>query len=374
MKFTIESPGLLKVLNDLAKVVPAKATLPILSCFLLEAKDNLLRITASDSEIALRGLVKPDSIEGVGKTCVNAKLLLDLIRTLPAGPVVFDQKDESSVDISWGSGQSSMPLFDAADYPVIAAPPKTASRFETTSETLQEGIAKTIFAVGTDESKPVLCGLYFDMQPQDSYIVASDSRKLVCYSFKTPGQESKASFILPSKGANILKGILPKETPVKVVFDEKNAKVVFGAIEMITRLVTGKYPNYRSIVPTQNENILNVDREKLLGTLRRMAVLADKKATLVKVNLSFNSMDITSEDLSLKTRGTEKVEADYDGADMSIALSIPTMVETLSSVSAEKVEIRLKDKRKAVLIQPSEDVRSTEPYEAVVMPYAINNG
>lgn len=372
MKFSIESMLLTTVLQDLAKAVPAKPALPILSNFLFELNQGLVRITASDGEIALRGVVKPDESDDKGRTTIPAKILLELMRTLPGGPVTLEQKADS-VQVRWGTGDSVLPVFDAEDYIKIAVPEKDkAKSFSTTTDILTKAIAKTVFAVGTDEVRPALCGIFFDIRPTTSYIVASDARKLVVHALETPEVTEESSFILPTKAATILKGILPKEQPVTIVSDGSNARFAFGSTELTTRLVVGKYPNYRTIIPTTNSNVLTASRETLLNVLRRMAVFADKQATLVKAKISFNLLTMTAEDLGLGVRGAEKAECDYDGNDILIGLNASVVTDVLSTISASEVEIRLSDERHAILIQPAPDERKDEPYEAVVMPYNLN--
>ena len=371
MKFTIQSESLAKMAGDLFKAVPAKPVTPILQNFLAELSNGLLRLTASNGETTLRGLLKPDSAERDGKACVPARILIDLLRTLPAGAVTFESANDASMSITWGSGRSSLPLFPPEDYPSVATPPKDAPRLQTTSETLSAAIGKTVFAASSDQNHPALCGILFDLGPGTSSIVASDSAKLVCHSFKSPDVEGKASFILPTHAAVVLKTILPRETNVNVIYGDRVARFTAGSVEMLSRLVEARFPDYRKIIPSSNENIINVNREKLLATLKRMAVVAEKKTPIVKVDLDYNTMTLSSEDPAMSVKGSEKLEVDYDGAGMMIGLKVPTMVETLSNIESESVEIRLKDDRRAVLIQPSENGREEEPYEAVLMPYKI---
>lgn len=371
MKFTIQSESLAKMAGDLFKAVPAKPMTPILQNFLAELSNGLLRMTASNGETTLRGLLKPDSAERDGKACVPARILIDLLRTLPAGAVTLESTNNASMSITWGSGRSSLPLFPPEDYPAVATPPKDAPRLQTTSETLSEAIGKTVFAASSDQTHPALCGILFDLEPGTSSIVASDSAKLVCHSFKSPDVKGKASFILPTHAASVLRTILPRETNVNVIFGDKVARFTAGSVEMLSRLVEARFPDYRRIIPSSNENIINVNRERLLATLKRMAVVAEKRAPIVKVDLDYNTMTLSSEDPAMSVKGSEKLEVDYDGTGMRIGLKVPTMVETLSNIESENVEIRLKDERRAVLIQPCESGRENEPYEAVVMPYRI---
>lgn len=371
MKFTIQSESLAKMAGDLYKAVPAKPVIPILQNFLVELSGGLLRLTASNGDTSLRGLLKPDSAEMDGKACVPARILIDLLRTLPAGAVTFESANDASMSITWGSGRSSLPLFPPEDYPSVATPPKDAPRLQTTSETLCAAIGKTVFAASSDQNHPALCGILFDLEHGTSSIVASDSAKLVCHSFKSPDVEGKASFILPTHAAAVLKAILPRETNVNIIYGDRVARFTAGSVEMLSRLVEARFPDYRRIIPSSNENIINVNREKLLATLKRMAVVAEKRVPIVKVDLDHNTMTLSSEDPAMSVKGSEKLEVDYDGADMMIGLKVPTMVETLSNIESESVEIRIKDERRAVLIQPSESGREEEPYEAVLMPYKL---
>lgn len=371
MKFTIQSESLAKMAGDLFKAVPAKPVTPILQNFLAELSNGLLRLTASNGETTLRGLLKPDSAERDGKACVPARILIDLLRTLPDGAVTLESTNNASMSITWGSGRSSLPLFPPEDYPAVATPPKDAPRLQTTSETLSEAIGKTVFAASSDQTHPALCGILFDLEPGTSSIVASDSAKLVCHLFKSPDVKGKASFILPTHAASVLRTILPRETNVNVIFSDKVARFTAGSVEMLSRLVEARFPDYRRIIPSSNDNIINVNRERLLATLKRMAVVAEKRAPIVKVDLDYNTMTLSSEDPAMSVKGSEKLEVDYDGTGMRIGLKVPTMVETLSNIESEDVEIRLKDERRAVLIQPCESGRENEPYEAVVMPYRI---
>lgn len=373
MKFKIESAELTSALAAIAKAIPAKPSIPMLSNFLIELSNGLVRITASDSEIALRGLVRPDETDDNGSTAVPAKVLLDLLNTLPQGPVQLEMsKDALSVKVKWASGESILPAFAPGDYIDIAVPDKDGSvKFTTVTDVLMSAVRKTIGSVGTDEARPVLCGIYFDIQSGKSSIVASDASRLLAYEVETPDVSASSPFILPAKAASILKGILPKDHAVTVVSDGTNARFAFGSTEMTIRLLVGKYPAWRTIVPKKNDNVLGVKREDMMQALRRMGVLADKKTSIVKVDLTFNKMTITAEDLGLSMRGDETLVCDYDGNNMKIGLKATSLIETLSVFDTEEIEIRFMDERHAILIGPAGEKASEEPLMAVIMPLKI---
>lgn len=373
MKFTIEPQMLSSILATVVKAVPVKPNEPILSNFLLEVKSDTLRVTATDGEIALRGLVKPDSVEADGSTTVPAKLLMDLVRTLPAGPAVFSL-NENTLNISWATGNSNLPVFNPQDFVKIEVPAKAgAKQLSVTTDAIVKSLTKTLFAASHDvTNKKLLCGVYFDAEPGVVNMVATDTSKLV---ISTITSEEKAnepgSFILPSRSATILKSVLPKEQTLTIVYDEKNVRFAFGAVEMTARTIVGKYPNYKSVIPTGNDNILTVPCERLQDVLLRMKVVAEKTHSLVKAKLEFNCIDLTAEDLGMSTNGNEKIECDYDGSELTISLRSEDIVDILANVESEKVNIKFRDAVHAILIEPVGEENKPEPYKAIAMPYRV---
>lgn len=374
MKFTIDSQILAAVLADVIKAVPAKPVDANLKNFLLELNaEGILRVTATDGEIALRELTKTDALESEGAASLPAKLLLDLVKTLPAGPLTFEIDGAANAAvITWKTGKSSLPIFDPGDFVTIVVPRKEgANQLSTTTDTLLKAIGKTLFAVSHDDFRPMLTGIYFDVHPGETNLVASDASKLVIVTMSTPNVENDSSFILPAKAASIIKSVLPKEQTVTIVFNDKNARFAFGSTELITQTIVGKYPQYKTVIPTQNNNILAVRRSELIDVLNRMKVVANRNTPIVKASVTFNNMEMTAEDLGMATRGNERVSCDYDGEDIVIGLKATTVSEVLSSFDSEKVELRFMDGSHAILIAPSGETAKDEPYQAIVMPYKI---
>lgn len=374
MKFTINSKVLTKVVSDLIKVIPNKTTLPILTNILLELKGDLLRLTANDMEITMRGILKTDAAEGEAKVCIPARLLLDLLGTLPDGPVTFKRKDAKGIDtmvINWNNGSSNVPLFDEKDFPETKTPGDEDPKFECNTDTINEAISKTIFAVGHDDTRPALGSVYFDLNPGRSSIVACDQRRLACYDLETPDVKEPCSFMLPEKAAEIVKNTLPKDTAITITFNNTCARFVYGNMEVNTRTVVGRYPKYREIIPKDNENVMETNREDLISTLKRMSVLAERKSVIARVKISADGFQVNTEDTGLKMQGTETLPITYRGNEINICINIPSLVEVLSKIYSENVEIRLKDERKAMIVLPGSEDREGEPYTALVMPYFI---
>ena len=166
------------------------------------------------------------------------------------------------------------------------------------AESLLDGIQSTIYATADDEIRPAMNGIFFDIEPDSTTLVASDSHKLICYTTKDVQAQEKASFIVHKKPAGILRSIVGKDVEnVEISFDSTTAQFSFGPTTLVCRLVVGKYPRYRDVIPTGNSNILQIDRHLLLNTVKRVAVCANKGSNHIKFTLKEGQLEISAQDL-----------------------------------------------------------------------------
>ncbi len=370
MKFSIDTEAMTRGLAYLAKVIPARPVLPILSNFLFHLKGERLHVAAMDGEMVLKTVIMADGAQGEGSAAVPAKLFMDLLKTLPAKGFTIEI-DDNELACTWETGKSTMPVFQADDFPEFRGPdPEGVKKFTMHGEDLAAAIGKTAFAVARNEVQPVMCGVFFDIRPEGSAIVASDTHKLVVQSVNTPYAE-EGEFVLSSRAVKNLKDIVTKEDSVVAEYDGRSAVFRTREYELSCVTVAGKYPRYRTVIPEGNENVLSVERTKLLDVLKRMSVCADQRSSVIKVGLTFNEMNLTAQDLEMQTFATEKIECDYDGDDMEIGFKAPFFIETVSCMDADSIEIRFKEPSKAILLQPSAEERKDEPFEAVLMPVVV---
>ena len=258
MEFNVSSAELLKGLIDVSKAIPAKSALPILENFLFVLKADKLEITASDQETTLRTSVTVDNTRSEGSIAVPAKHILDLLKALPDQPITIKTSSDSSFECIWGNGNSSLPYFPATDFPEIKGASESAQTITFPAKALLEGISGTIYATADDEMRPAMNGIFFDIDTASTTLVASDSHKLICYTTTEPKVEIKASFILHKKAAAVLKSIIDKvEEDIEVAFDESTVVFKFSQTMMVCRLVVGKYPRYREVIPQNNSNTLH---------------------------------------------------------------------------------------------------------------------
>ena len=227
MKFVVSSTALLNVLQTSNKVVSNKNTLPILDNFLFELKDGVLKITASDLETTMIGTLKVDSMEQEGVIAAPVKLMIDSLKEFSEQPLTIEANESTwEIQISWKTGKLAIPGTSGLSYPTQPAlDEETKQEISVDTNLLLTGINKTIFATADDELRPVMNGVYVNIEPQAITFVATDAHKLVKYAASVE-TGTTASFILPKKPANLLRGVLGKEdADIRMEFDDKN--VVF---------------------------------------------------------------------------------------------------------------------------------------------------
>ena len=352
-----------------AKAIPAKSALPILENFLFNLKGSLLEITASDSELTMRTSIEVENAEEEGQIAIPAKHLMDLLKELPDQPLSIKTVSDTSFEFSWASGASTLPYFPAEDYPPFTTADDTAVVLEFPAQSLVEGISSTIYATADDEIRPTMNGIFFDIDTESTTLVASDAHKLVCYTTKDVKASEKASFILHKKPAAILRSIIGKNTEnVEIAFDAKNAVFRFDNTVVICRLVVGKYPRYRDVIPQSNTNVMKIDRMQLLNSVKRVSVCANKGSNHIKFNLTANSLEITAQDLGFSLAAYEKLPCEYEGDDLSIGFKSTFLIEILSSIDCNEIVLKFADGTRPAVIVPSEEEEQSEKICGILMP------
>lgn len=372
MRFNISSAELLKCLTDVSKAVPAKSPIPILENLLFVLKGEKLEITASDSELTLRTLVEVEQSGEDGGMAVPARHMTELLKSLPDQPIEIATVGDSSFECRWSTGNSTLPYFPAEDFPEIKGVGENAVRFTIGAHTLSKGIVSTVYAAADDEMRPQMNGIFFDLDTASSTLVASDSHKLICYSADGVNIGEKTSFILHKKPAAVLAPLLEREEgDVEVSFDENNAVFHFSETLMICRLVVGKFPRYRDVIPQNNASILRIDRQMLLSTVKRVTVCANKASNVIKLTLGPGTLEMSAQDLGFNIAAYEKLPCEYDGEDLTIGFKSQFLTEILANMNCETVVMKFSDARRAALIIPSEEEEESGKLCGILMPQMV---
>lgn len=373
MKFVISSSSLLSLLSTTGKVISSKNTLPILDYFLLELKDGVLKVTASDLETTLVGTLAPDSVESEGVIAAPAKLMLDSLKEFSEQPLTIEADDSTwEIKISWKTGTSTIPGSNGLSYPALPelSAEKTDIMFDV--DTLVGGINKTLFATADDELRPVMNGVFFNMDEKGYTFVATDAHKLVKHTCECAG-EATASFILPKKPANLLRSVLLKEDEaIAVSFDSKNVLFRLKSHILICRLIEGNYPNYNAVIPAANPNKVIVDRVELLNGIKRVAVCSNQATNLIKMDIADNVISLTAQDLDFSVSANENISCSYDGEPITIGFKSTFLVEILSNIETPSVVVELADSTRAGVFKPIYDQKQPCSTLMLLMPMMIN--
>ena len=374
MKFIVSSTDLLQGLLSVSRVIASKNALPILDNFLFLLEGNSLTVTASDSETTLKTIISIDEVSEGGEIAVPAKLLTDTLKELPTQPIEFSTEPEKNIiNIAWMSGSAQIPYLSTEDYPQV---PQLNEPVNLTfkGSVLADAINNTIYATADEELRPVMNGIFFDITPESTTMVASNAHKLVCYTRTDVKGNGTQGFILPKKPANILKNNLAKlgDENVEISFDSKNAYFKFDNSLMVCRLVDGTYPAYRSVIPKNNTNIVTITRSELLNASKRVAVCSNQATSQIIFKLSQNTLDISAQDIDFSMSAQEKINCEYEGVPMEIGFKSTFLIEILSNLPYDQICIRLADPNRAALIQPAVQSEPEEEICALLMPMRIS--
>jgi DNA polymerase-3 subunit beta len=376
MKFVISSTELLSHLQLIGKVISQKNTLPILDNFLFDLTDNELKITASDLETTLITTINLENVTDEGKVAVPARILMDILKEFPEQPLTFDiDKESLKIVLNSENGKYNINGQNAEDFPQIPEIKKEQeSHLQVSSEALHKGIAKSIFATADDELRPVMNGIYVELEEENMTFVATDAHKLVRYRRNDIKPEQEGSFIFPKKPASLLRNILAKEeNQVDIRFDDKNVQFTLPSYKIISRLTEGNYPSYNSVIPKDNPYKLTIDRLNFYNTIKRVSVFSNQASNLVKLSLKGNQVTVSAQDIDFSISGHETLNCQYEGEDMEIGFKSSFLLEILSNLNATEVLVELSDPSRAGLLYPAEKENEDEDVLMLLMPMMVES-
>lgn len=373
MRFTLSSTALSAKLNALSRVINSKNALPILGDFVFEISDNVLYLTASDSENVMKTQMQLTESDGNGRFAIGNHDLLEAVKGFSEQPITFDVNlDLKTVKISYQNGLFSLPIDNADEFPMAQPISEYAKSITIPNAILAENINRTLFATAQDELRPVMNGIYFDLTPDCLAVVASDGHKLVRNKIFTIKSDEPAAFILPKKPSNLLKNLLGKDGgDVVIRFDERNAEINYGDGTIQCRLIEGRYPNYNGVIPQGNPNEVRVDRLTLLAALRRVQPFTNDSSNLVRFHVEGSTLQLDAEDYDFSKTATERMTCEYNGLPISIGFKGAAFIEVLSTFDCADVIIQLADPSRAGLVLPAEQPENQDVL-MLLMPMLIN--
>ena len=371
MNFIVSSGTLLKHSQSISGVLNSNNTLPILDNFLFDINDGKLTISASDLETTMITTLDVHSEEN-GRIAIPAKLLLDVLKNLPEQPcTIRSNKETSQIEIAYDNGKSKMVGFNGDEFPKLPiVEHKDSIKFS--GDILVKGINKTLFATGNDDLRPVMSGVFFQFSNNEITLVATDAHKLVRYKRTDTISEGSTSFILPKKPLTMLKGNLRGDEEILMEYNETNAVFTFNDIVLVCRLIDGKYPNYEAVIPKDNPNVLTVDRQQFLSSIKRVSIFSNKTTHQIKLRLAGSELSLFAEDLDFSNESNERLTCNYDGDDLEIGFNSRFLLEMLSNLDTNEVKLSMSEPSRAGILTPIQKENESEDVLMLVMPVMLN--
>ncbi len=372
MKFIINSNSLLKEIQKLSGVLSTNNTLPILDSFLFEIKKGAIHIVASDLETTMASSISVES-DNEGRVAIPARILTDTLKTFTNQPLTFlIDNDNFAIEINSEHGNYQLTGQNADEFPKIPEL-DTPSTTIINSSILINAIQKTLFASGNDELRPVMSGIFCELSSNNTTFVATDAHKLVRHVRNDVISEKSASFILPKKPLNLLKNSLLEDVDVKIEYNETNTLFSFDNTTIICRLIDGKYPNYDAVIPKNNPNILTIDTDALLNSIKRVSIFANKTTHQIKLKVAGSELQITSEDLDFSNKAEERLTCQYEGEDIEIGFNSRFIIEMLNNIGSNQISLEMSTPQKAGIILPLDGQQEGEETLMLVMPVMLNS-
>lgn len=371
MKFIVSSSSLLKHLQQISGVINANTVLPILEDFLFEIQDKKLNVVATDLETVMRVQMDVES-KANGKVCIPAKILMDSLKNIADQPLTFTIDKNFSIEITSDNGKYKVMGENPDNFPKEPSSDDTTS-FKMSSNALLTGINKTLFAVSSDDLRPAMTGVFFELTEESVQLVATDAHRLVRYKRTDTHATKTDSFIVPKKPLNLLKNALPdNEDELTISYNNNHLFVQHGSTHMICRLIDARFPDYKVVIPSDNPYKLVVNKADFQNALRRVNVFSNKSTSQVALSITGSELQMAAQDVDFSFEGNERMNCQYDGEDLQIAFNARFLIEMLSAADTDDIRMELSTATKAGLIKPTEQAEG-EDLLMLVMPLMLNN-
>ena len=371
MEFSAQKQELLRELDLVQGVVERKATIPILSNLLLETADSTLRISATDLELGIRCNC-PARVKKEGSGTVPAKRLLDIVRSLPDAEIRLKILENHWVQLT--CERSSFKLVGMAkdNFPVLPTLPKALAVLPT--GVLATLIDRTIFAISSEETRYTLNGALLLLKPESVAMVATDGHRLALIErqVEVKGISSELRILIPKKAMGELRRLLAQggaEASVEFSKDESHLFFLVGDRLLISRMLTGQFPNYEAVLPRENNKVIELDKEIITSAIRRVALLADERSRAIRLQLEKDRLEVLSSSGEYG-EANEVLDAQYQGDSLQVGFNYQYLLDFLGVVdNGGKVRLELKDEQSAGQFRPGQE--EVYRYRYVVMPMRV---
>ena len=368
MRFTIAREKLQEGLTAVAASIPAKTTLPVLANILVETTDRGIRLSGTDLDIAVSTEVAAD-VESQGAITIPAKKLAEIARELPPSPVKIAAAGEQRVTLECGRSRFKLLGLPRDEFPTFPTVRFNES-WKVRSGDLQKLISHTAFAVSTEESRPILNGVLWELRPELMRMVATNGHRLAKMELPiTSTVAANNDLIVPPKALDQIRRLFPAEEELEIARGDNHLGFRSPFTSVFTRLIEGPYPNYEQVIPKDNDRVAIADKQALAGALKRMSVIASDQTH--RIRMSFNAgmvkFSVQTPDLG---EAQDELPLRYTGDPLDIGFNATYLLEILRYMPTEEVKLTFKAPERASTIEP-EGWSDAAKYLCLVMPLRL---
>jgi len=374
MEFKVNSKELEKLLTRVFPAINSRVTQQIYENFLFDLQDGVLTVLASDGDHWLKAstrVVSDTNYKGV----ISAKLLLEAIKSLEDTTLIIKTDDKKKFTINWETGEFHLSSHNATGYPEVPEfeinNPENVNFFTIAGNYLKESIDKTAFSISKEEYRPSMTGTLFEFSEDGMRFVSTDAHRLVELLHKNTKIENNTQIVVAGNTTSILSKILD-EREVKVYFNSTYIAFVLNDISLVARLIMEKFPDYKNIIPKENEFSLSVNPKSLLQITKRMLLVSPAKMKKIKWNITNEKLDISVEDIDTGSSAKENLLISYKGDSMEIGFNGSFLSDIISHLTEfEEVVFKLMSNTKPVIVSPTTQKENFE-IRMLIMPVRLN--
>lgn len=367
MQFTITREQLLKPLQQVCGVLGSRPSIPVINNILLEIKENRLFMTGTDLEVELTTQAELlEAVISTGKVTIPAKKFLDICRTLPDDSVISVQFDDDRALIRADRSKFNLATLPASDYPNLMDW-KAEVDFTIDQATLAKLIESTQFSMANQDARYFLNGMKFETEGNLLRTVATDGHRLAVCTMALDQELLAHSVIVPRKAVLELARLIGHNSePVRLEISTNNLRISMNGIVFTSKLIDGRFPDYRRVFPRNPDRILEADAEVLKRALVRASILSNERFRGVRLALSHNLLKLTANNPE-QEEAEEIIDVSYDNTDMEIGFNISYLLDVINTLKCQRVRLNLVDASSSCLIEDVDN--STAEY--VIMPMRL---
>ena len=367
MRFTISREKLQEGLAAVASAVPTKTTLPVLANLLVQTTEKGIRISGTDLDIAVSTEVTAD-VEAAGAITIPARKLAEIARELPPAPAKISAAGDQRITLECGRSKFKLLGLPKSEFPNFPAV-KFEKALRIPSGDFQKLISHTAFAASTEESRPILNGVLWELRAEHMRMVATNGHRLARMEVALASGTTQADLIVPPKALEQIRRLFNAEDEVEIAKSENHLGFRAGGTQVFTRLIEGPYPNYEQVIPRENDKFATVDRAAMSSALRRMSIVASDQTHRIRLAFTGGTLKFSVQTPDLG-EAQDEMSVTYEGDGLEIGFNAAYLLEILKYMPTDEVRLSFKAPERAATAEPV-GWDDTASYMALVMPLRL---